>query len=197
MPDNQPYHSALKPPLDCPPADRDECEYGKVLRRDVFRGLGSDFRECDVFYTEPPWPRGFTVFNERAGHETDRTFGDLARQLSGLARSLVPPVIYLVGIGTLSLYKPHDQIEISLRRTDKFRALAISWRLELPRTLECAEDLLAWLAENHDCVGDFMAGYGRTGRIFAGLGKRFVLADLNAHCVGYISQHMRDWGRKE
>ena len=66
------YHSALAHKgnvEDAPPLKRYERNGSIAFQHDIMADPGEllpvEFTDCDVFYLEPPWSKGFKVFNER------------------------------------------------------------------------------------------------------------------------------------
>jgi len=174
-------------------AENGENEHGaaSISVPNVWRTLPPEFASCDVFYSDPPWSRGYPTFNARAGGEWP-PYTAFVLRLDRLALNLAPPVIYVVDRSFARLC--HADFTASLMLNGR-PAVAASYRLAIPVAFKDSESLLELLARRFRRVGDFMAGYGRTGRVFAGLGGSFVLSDYNAHCIGYIANHAPGWFR--
>lgn len=185
-----PYHTALRqsvPEVPVEPMERAEFANGVIFRHDISKGLPLEFKACDVFYGDPPWEAGYKIFNERAGLAPTEDYGAFARRLHCIGKSVTAPLVYVVGQRAAKMYfDPDSSVAIDMHAHSS-RAVAIAYRMILP-TLRTAEELLTFLAGRYQCVGDFMAGYGRSGRIFATLGKKFVLSDANAECVGRMAR---------
>jgi hypothetical protein len=164
---------------------------GIAFQHDIRTGLSLEFGVCDVIYAEPPWPDGFETFNERAG-TTGGTYRELMQAIAKAVLSdTKAPAVLLVGERAIKLLPPFlDHVKTILNGNEVW---AISYRTRLPATPRTSEELVAWLATRFQCVGDFCCGYGKAGRIFYRAGKRFVLADYNARCIGHIAVHGKGW----
>lgn len=150
--------------------------------------LPEAFASCDVLYSEPPWPRGQAVFDQRAGASTDHAA--LLARCNEIARRLRIPVIYVGGISFLRRLHVPALVPTTL---NGFPAVAACYRAVVPAGLPDAQAVLRLMSRRWGRVGDPMAGYGRAGRIFAQAGGSFVLSDYNARCIGYIAQHAKGW----
>lgn len=190
-----PYHSALSglgKPLTCQPCYRFE-HAGSIAfasRIDQYaKSLPSEFDTCDVIYAEPPWRQGYEKFNQRAGYSTQLTFGHFVTKLNYLARNCGRPCAYIAGREMLRSMTPDVTLELTHNGGE---ALVAGYNITIPAVRDSVA-LIHELAEKYDRVGDFMAGYGRSGRIFAEHGKSFVLSDINPQCIGYIAENAKDW----
>lgn len=195
MPRRQPYHSALTPPGDWPPADRWEGRGCVAFRHDIFKGLPAEFAGCDLLYGDPPWAGGYLTFNVRAGAMGQPDFRSFIGRLDWTARTSGKPTVYVVGQRDARAYRADSALPVRLNGAP---ALALSYGADLPARLgnEIRPDagkLLQYLARRYARVGDFLCGYGRSARAFAQAGRTFVASDFDARCVGYVAAHAEEW----
>jgi len=203
MPDLIPrvdYHTAHKPPLKGQrPADRFDStgmHKGRIAAfvHDIATGtLPADYLRCDVLVTDLPWRNGFDEFNRRAGADDGRSYPEFMRAVSAIVSAATVPTWLITGKHALSyLPKPDITLPMMLNQDE---ALAIGYRPgpEAFGNYGDSREFLHALTETYDCAGDFCCGYGRTGRFFLRAGKRAVLSDINAQCVGYVSERATGW----
>lgn len=185
------YHSALSSELNVEPVERAVCRDGIVLCWDVTTGhLPTDFDACDVLYAEPPWRDGMAVFNERVGGGP--AYEDVIASVNRVIVSTRRPVVIVTGRHAEKKYNtPNQRVEITLNGAP---AIALVYRTFIYTPVNTNEDVIAHLAEEFACIGDFMCGYGNTARIASRHGARWVLADYNPRCVGYVAEHADEWG---
>jgi hypothetical protein len=158
-------------------------------------GLDARFAACDVIYCEPAWRRGYDLFCARADVVGD--YNRYIRAIAEMVESARCPLVLAIG-------------REALRHLPSPRAAVTSWIDTGGRIItECSvvsfgadvvdvrsgptSSIVGALAQVFACVGDPCCGYGNTGRIFMENGKRFVLADVNASCIQYVSQHSAEW----
>src|SRR5262245_57087728 len=185
------YHTALKSSrrMTGRPRQRARLRAGVTLVHDLLRGpLPAEYEACDVLYSDLPWQSGFAEFERRAGVAAARSYSAFLAAISRILQYDSRPAVLVTGKHALPhLPSPAQVLESTLNGDD---CLALFYRSEreivgrFPTTI----DLLHWLAERYQCVGDFCCGYGRAGRIFAEHGKQFVMSDYNAECIGYIAE---------
>jgi hypothetical protein len=191
-----PYHSALHPAIFAERVARVEHPNGSIaMVHDVMDGLPEEMNDCDVLYADLPWRDGFGRFNRRAGVRDDRTYPALMRAVSEALNASSAAAVMVTGKHAKRLLPPADaEVPVTLNGGP---SVAYVYRMEaLPmpgpnREYLPARDLLAFLADRYDRVGDFCCGYGRSGRTFIGAGKTAVLSDLNPMCIGMIAS---EWG---
>ncbi len=59
---------------------------------------------------------------------------------------------------------------------------------------DAALDRIRYLFDEFpNVVACISGGYGRAGRIFYEAGKRFVMSDYNASCIGHIAKEWQMW----
>ena len=179
------YHSALRPPSAAPRLDRHEGPSGVAFVHDLTVGvLPPEFDDCDVLYSDLPWRAGFERFNRRARLSDQRTHGEFIDAVNRIVAETTVPAYLVAGKNEGRWLAPTDvQLPLSLNGA---KAVCYSYRSEIPDVGD-ATSLLHWLAGRYSTVGDFCCGYGRSGRIFVEHGKRYVLSDVNATCVGVIA----------
>ena len=191
----EPYHTALKGGrLEAAfPVARHVTARGSVaVVHDIRRPLPVPYAACDVFYADLPG-RGLQTFNERAGAEQG-----MQELLSGVAAAIrqVEAPVFLTALRMHERHLPGPAVrqETTLNGVP---AVLLGYGLD-PGPVPSAETLLEQLARDDalTCIGDFLCGYGRTGRVFAEHGKRFVMSDYNPTCIGYIAAHAGEWERR-
>jgi hypothetical protein len=181
-----PYHTALSyaPELHADPIDRAEFPDGIALAHDAWSStLPAEFDACDVIWAEPPWPAGYAIFNERA-KVTAPSWSEFHRHLARLCEQSSIPIALLGGARAVKLHPNATPTPI---RHNGDRVFAICYRLTIDPDVESVT-IIHRLCEQFDTIGDFCCGYGRTGLIAREHGKRFVLSDHNAECIGVLNQ---------
>jgi len=202
------YHSALKnnkveiyPDISRVDSGRSE-SFCYDIMEDMTGPLPSEYNGCDVFYIEPPWRAGFQVFNDRvkttAAH--GYSFTDFMRRIAYLILGIDAPVIVVWGKEAKRYLPNTNQTIKAIHNGDP--ALGYCYNLdkgtyerlfpEIGRD-RSSKDIIEILATEFTRAGDFVCGYGNTGRIFRSYGKEFVLSDMNPKCIGYISEHIEVW----
>ena len=189
------YHTALSGGIvnNAPPVAHVAFSDGSVaLRHDLFDGpLPDEYDACDLLYTEIIGPPGVSIFGKRAGVQDGRTYRDVVDRIGDVIRARKTPVA-LVGLKSAieRLPTPHLIAPVKL---NKDAVIGAVYGLDVPKLPADNVALIRWLAHRYDRVGDFMCGYGLTGRIFREAGKAFVLSDYNASCIGYIAMNADGW----
>jgi hypothetical protein len=186
-----PYHSAHDNTIDDVDAlDYFSCASGIAFRYDITtRLLPPEYGPCDVFYSDLPWRTcsGFKTFNDRADINDGRTYSGFMESISAIVTTVTIPTILLTGPHAKP-YLPAPSYKFPLR-LNEYRALVYCFHFNgRPPVTKTAAELLHALAQRFDCIGDFCCGYGTAGRIFAQYGKRFVMSDFNAQCIGVLAQ---------
>jgi hypothetical protein len=181
------YHTALN---DAEPhhkqVDRAEFRDGVALRYDLFEGyIPPDLLSCDVFYSDLPWRSGFEKFEVRAGCE-GRNYNDFLDMVQMHIKHMGKPAVMITDKHAITRLCP-DRVYPTKLNGDA--AVAACWNIELG---DCTNErtILAELARRYDVAGDFCCGHGRTAWFFRDAGKRFVVSDYNASCIGYIADKM-------
>lgn len=187
---NIPYHSALKGTKieQAEPLNRFELNGSIALVHDIFDPVPSDFDQCDFFYQEPPYPAGVKVFDQRV-NIAGRTYADLASHISNFILNTDKPVVMPMSKTVLKHYPTTTQtIEVDFvhSKGGQKTTLAI-WNTYIgsPKT---TDEALHTLLDTYDCVGDLFCGYGHTAYIAHQRNKKFVVADYNPLCIGFIAQ---------
>jgi len=151
--------------------------------------LPVEFEQCDVFYTDLPWRAGFKTFEKRAG-KAGRVYQDFMRAVSLVVVQLRHKPIVLVAGKTEMRHLPACTMRPTVLNGDD-AVVALYGRL--PKLdLTDSWSILDSLARHYQCVGDFCCGYGRAGRVFLRAGKRFVMSDYNAKCIGFIGTWLKE-----
>lgn len=157
--------------------------------------LPDEFKKCDILYVEIPWQKGFNIFNERANINDKRTYELFLNHLSKIINNTDIPLVILCGkTSTKRLPKPFKKQQVInsyLKTNYPFNALF--YNFETVPEFTNTKDFFSWGVYNFDCVGDFMCGYGLTGKHFLKNDKSCVLSDYNKTCIGYIAETMEGW----
>lgn len=190
------YHTALKggePSVEYPACSRAVFPGGVAIRHDITFGLHPEMGECQALYADPPWPAGFEVFNERAQTPGGTWKGFMAKIGKIIAESK-KPIFLTLGMRALGLLPGADNVfHLRLNHADVLLGVWNAPDVEV-RGKCTAFRFLEMLVERYECIGDFCCGYGTTGRVFLGAGgKRVILTDYNARCIGRIGQIAGDW----
>lgn len=198
----QPYHSALgvyRPLAKNTSIKPAFFPYGEVHYYDVTRGFnGLSFIErADVLYSDLPWKSGYEKFYERSESIPRIRYELFLGYVSHLVRVIKKPAVMISGEhARRNISFCDSSIPILLNGS---KARAYLWNI-FPEFLEyekTALDIIYRLAGRFECVGDMFCGYGLAGRVFASLGKRFILSDINPDCIGYITENAEKWGPHE
>lgn len=185
---SEPYHTALKSghEEDAPPLNEFRLGDSIAFVHDVFDPTPDIYREVDAFYTEPPWPHGTKVFDERVG-VTGRTWADLASRLESLIEETPAPVVIPLGkIALKRLPSPTVTYDVYMPHAGD-RAIIACWRTVLDNpatTIDAARQLIS----QHNTIGDWFCGYGKTAELANEMGRRFIVSDYNPRCIGFIAQ---------
>lgn len=191
------YYSALKSKrvdvAQFPAAQRVESSNGVAFQSDfmTWQTLPDEYNDCDLLYIEPPWLHGMPWFYEQVGQRA--AMPAYSAFLAHVNRFLhLKPTCVITGKTALRhLDSPTSICETELNGG---HVIAAGYGVTLPSECATTIELLNGLAERYDCVGDFMCGLGRTGLQFADAGKRFVMSDINARCIGGIHQRLKEAG---
>ena len=151
---------------------------------DLFTGpLPEEYRVCDVFYTDLPWQAGFQAFEQRVGAQ-GRSYREFMATVSCIVRGLGVCCVLVTGRHALKHLPIPEAVMTSTLNGSP--CLLVVYHAHFDRHFWTTIDLLHYLAEHFQCVGDFCCGYGRAGLIFTRHGKRFVMSDYNPRCISYI-----------
>lgn len=192
------YHSAHRPPQQIAEVKRWEGNGCLAFAHDLMSlpVLPPEFGACDVLTAEIPWQRGFGTFNERAGVDDGRTYKAFLGRVSDIVDAATVPVYLITGRHALPRLPAPDTITDT--RLNEWDAVILGYRPDPAigsETFGVVQEMLHRLAQTYECAGDFCCGYGRTGRFFLRSGKRAVLSDFNASCVGYVAEHAPGWAK--
>lgn len=183
-------HSALRPPmLEIQPQDEVVFANSVAFVHDITRDpLPSVYQLCDVLYAELPWRAGLAEFDRRAGHQ--QSFAQFMAAVRGIVARF-PRVVLLGGQHMCPLLpQPTQVLPVKLRGAN---ALVLVYGLHLDGSFTQHWQLLAYLAQQYERIGDFCCGYGEAGYYTLRARKGCVLSDYNPQCIGYIAAHWREW----
>jgi hypothetical protein len=186
-----PYHTALGDrPAAGAAVDFYEGRRGIVFQADLSNGIPLPMYSADVWYADLPWRDGYQRFADRAGVNPKLPFAALMELLGGLIANAQVPAVMVTGKHAVKHLRPY---EVSQAKLNGAKAVACLWGIRPWEGVLDATEILAALSQEYDCVGDFCCGYGRSGEVFSRAGKRYVLSDLNASCVGEIASLEPTW----
>ena len=187
------YNSALKGIMSN--IKEKPCEYHKedrctLLTWDIWKGdLPKDYDECDVFYTEAPFPHGFGHFNEKAGIEDDREYVQMGYLIYDKIIATGKPT-FLISWKTLINKMPlceYRQIKLDGRNCTVW----VSFWNGAQSNAESTYELTSQLAQQYNCMGDFMCGYGQNVIDFVqNGGDKFVASDVDSRAVGVLRRRV-------
>lgn len=188
------YHTALSEPASA--ASPREYWAGSLCHafvHDVTLGFPCEFDECQVLYSEIPWADGHEEFYDRAGQVLRPTYPELMYQLNCELAQFARPWVIVGGYAMTRHLGCQWFTPVTLNGST---AMAMgAYGPPPPIGTASAGALLQWLSGNSNYynVADPFCGYGRTARIFAEAGKKFVATDINPDCIGYIAQEAPAW----
>lgn len=180
------YNTALgEPPgLTYPAVPRFEGKHGVAFEYDLTFGIPAEMeRNADVLYSDLPWRDGYIRFADRAGKQQLQPYKNFLGVVGRTIRIVRKPAVIVTGKHALPYLMPDTYHACTLNGG---AAIAAIWHRRL-MSEETAEAIIERLAQEYDCIGDPCCGYGRAGRVFAQHGKRYVMSDIDPHCIGYIS----------
>ena len=172
-----------------------------AFHHDICTGLPAVYKKCDVFFIEPPWKRGFDLFNARAKTPTAFTYLQFMAQLSGIIVSLNKPTYIITGKSEVKRLPAPNFIR-QIKREGGVYLLAVYnsknpiSAMFMPGDLLTTDMLLEQLGKQYNCVGDFFAGYGAAAVAFHKAGKEFVVSDFVKSCIGVIKSRVLEAGAK-
>ena len=147
---------------------------------------------ADVLYLEPPWKHGYNAFHEWAGVKPAVAWEAMMKRIGVGLAFISKPAIVVAGKTALKYLQP-DTARPALLNGG--RCYVAAWRRPVFDDAAIdTEDVIRSLAKSYNVVGDPACGYGRSGRLFVEAGKRYVMSDVSARCIGYIAAHEAGWG---
>ena len=172
----------------------DHAEHGSVaFQCDASRGIPGIMKiAANVFYSETPWVSAWKKFHERAEVDPAATYREFLRKINADLSKIKKPAIIVSGMHAEKLLNSATaEGPVILNGVE---VVAYCWRIR-PWWKEAikVERLLELLATRYHCLGDFCCGCGNSAKIFAQEGKRFIVSDINPHCIGYIAHHAPGW----
>lgn len=191
----QTYYSALDKTdkaASYPPMQRAEFNNGVAFRADIMEwdSFKHEFDKCDLLYTEMPWRAGHDEFYARASRLPLGDYDEMLKQVSSIIEEnrSTKAVVMVCGKSFASkLPKPDFTTPTMLH---DYPALVLIYNHVGSLNTDTNYTIIDSLAKEYYCVGDFMAGFGNTGQIFAKHNKDFVLSELNPRCIGYMSENL-------
>lgn len=187
------HHSALTPATEAAPLDRFSFKDSLAFVHDIMAApFPTDFDVCDLLYGELPWGPGLAEFDLRAGVTEPRSYRMFMGAVARVVLDASPrPRVLLTGAQGQRLLPTSDQV-VTLKLNGR-DCLALLYNVQDVEGIETDMQLLRLLARRYRRVGDFLCGYGRSGRVFLEAGKSFVMSDYNPKCIGYIAANAARW----
>lgn len=189
------YNSALRnrtEQLSAPPTEFFEWRGNIGARRNVITEPPlPEMRDCDVIYSEPPWPAGLKVFDARAKDETQGGYAAFARAFARLWRFWTVPRYAIVSKRLLQELPPaHGVTRVKLN--GDWVDLA-HWGGPPPEG-DTNREVCEWLGGLFNRMGDPTAGYGGHLIEFAQVreGNTFVGTDYDPHCITVMERLARE-----
>lgn len=190
----EPYHAALRPPVDAPATHGASLQRGTVFVHDLIAApLPDVYGECDVLYADLPWRTGYAIYNERAGITRPRAYGTFLTTVAAEVRRIGRPAVLVTGQHAVKRLQP-DRTRVT-ELNGQAAVACLFGDIDVADTGDTRE-LLGLLAHRYRTVGDFCCGYGRTVRAVLLSGGRFVASDFNPTCVGYVAAHAGEWAAR-
>lgn len=176
------YHTALEQPVKTLLNLGESCK--NIFQYDLFdQTYPDEFKQCEVFCSDLPWKSGFSEF-ERRGGKSGRTYDGFLKRVISHIQEYQKPTVLITGEHAKKRLAGFDHEKVTTLHGMK--AIALFYRLG-PIEGNSVE-ICQTLAQRYDVVGDFCAGFGRTGAIFEEAGKQFVLSDYNPDCVRHMNE---------
>jgi len=163
---------------------------GVMLKNDIIsNGLPEEFDRCDVLCAEPPWPKGFKIFNDRAGvaHES---YSDLVVAFIKIIENNPKPIYLIIGESMLKrLPMPREVHKTTQNGGD---ALVAVWHGNYDGSCKSVNVICESLGSRYKCLGDFTCGYGTCiVNFLSGGGSSFVASDYDGKCITVMSTRMK------
>ena len=159
-----------------------------ILNDIVTSGIPKEFSQCEVIFSDVPWPHGLKIFDERAG-VSGRHYDDFSQALSGIVKSLAIPVYLTLGKTLLKNLPAPSGTEKTI--LNKAEVILAWWNVEHTGPTDSVESLQAYLGQTYAVAGDFCCGYGESMFNFlSGGGKRFIASDYDGHCVSVVGERL-------
>lgn len=186
------YHTALADGFE---PDNDPCQsfdsnLGKAFVHNLEMGIPDIYKDADVLYADPPWRHGMEIFYERAGAKQVLRYPDLMKLLGNEIRRIGVPTAITTGKQGLGYLEPEYAIPVYLRGGLCWLAL---WGIDDLPPNQTSVQILQILAKRYNVVGDFACGNGLAGKLFVREGGKFIMSDINPHCIGYIRDNSESW----
>jgi len=185
------YLTALKGKGYCSDWEKEsDIEYFKpndritLVKNSVLEGLTKDFDNCDSLYTDLAWEKGLPVFDTYANTRT--IYREYQSAMAHIFNSSKVPSCFVGGkkIGRHLLFDYMIPIKLN---GDKAIAYIKNFRPSIE--WKDSTEIIEWMAQTYNHIGDPCCGLGRTGGIFFKHGKYATLADYNGRCISYLANN--------
>lgn len=176
--------------VEWPSVERYVGESGVSFRHDLLEGVPKEMFDADIWFSELPWIHGFSKYAKLAGVTQKGVYSDLLDVVSRGVREYGKPACIIAGGHAVKRLSPQHAVPV---RLNGGWATACLWNIPPWDEIYETTVILEKLAKRYDTVADFCCGYGRSGRVFAQEGKRYIMSDFDPRCIGYISGHEKKW----
>lgn len=188
-------HTALKSGKvqEASPCERFE-DFGiTAFRWDLFDGWSPEHLKGDGLCMEIPWRRGFDVFEKRAGakEEEGRNHRNFVKKVMQMLSEWKHPAVLFHGKEILNEVSGHDaRFESTLYGGD---CMVSVYNCRTMPEFKTDLEINQWLTDKSRVLVNPVCGYGRTARLAKEAGKRSIVSDYNASCIGYIRDNWGQW----
>ena len=195
---NNQYHTALNSKKSISQTiegtEKFETKICSAFRYDFIpeQSLPKEYDECDFLYVEVPYPQGIKIFDERANIKKTRTVDEFALALTKIIENAKKPIgIVTSKILHKKLPPPDDLYDIKIhigKVTFAIHNLDVSYKFKT------STDLMNYVANNYECLGDFCCGYGYPLLEYLKFGgKKIIASDYNSQCITILKKKIEDY----
>tara|TARA_B100000963_G_scaffold190660_1_gene165856 strand:+ start:6666 stop:7265 length:600 start_codon:yes stop_codon:yes gene_type:complete len=192
---NENYHTALNDKnhheLVVHGTEYYENNFCKIFQYDFIpsKTLRKEYDECDFLYVEVPYPQGIKIFDERANIKQTRSLDDFASALNEIINIGKP-----IGITTSKFL--HKKLPQPIAKYDmKIHIGNVTFAIYNTNPnmqFKTSSELMQYVANHYQCLGDFCCGYGFPLLQFLDYGgKKIIASDYNSKCITVLKQKMK------
>lgn len=198
---NNKYHTALNDKKQTTEfiqgTERFSSQYCTAFKYDFIpvKVLPKEYNECDFLYVEVPYPQGIKIFDERANIKQARNVDDFALALREIIQDCKKPIgIVTSKILHKKLPTPTDTYEMKIHVGKVTFALH---NLDCKYKFRTSSELMNFVANQFNCLGDFCCGYGFPLMEFLNYGgKKIIASDYNDKCITILKQKIEQYEQK-
>jgi len=153
------------------------------------QSLPNEYDKCDFLYVEVPYPQGIKIFDERANVKETRTVDDFALALSKIIMDTKIPIGIVTSKILHKKLPPANSIHEMSIHVGKVTFAMHNYIL--PFQFQRSTDLMQYVANNFNCLGDFCCGYGYPLIQYLKFGgKKIIASDYNSQCITILKKNM-------